>query len=321
MQNRTNKHHHDTLKTAIQWFVALQSEQCSEEQKQAFQVWLSSAPKNAEYYTEAEKLWSQMDSLKSAKIPSLKLARRANHKNRLGKSLVRYSSLAVMILVSGLIWQDYQSPTEYIATGIGEYKQLELADKSKLILNAGTRLQVHVSWLRREVMFLEGEAQFNVTHQALRPFTVKTGNLKITDIGTIFNIRNRPEHKSIAVLEGEVGIAQDGKWRSVSLQAGFSRGFTANGSLLPTEKIDADNANAWIRKRLNFKHTPLSEVAMELERHHPVHFVFKDVRIGKQTISGNFDNQDLNSFLESIEQIYPINIVRKKQTLELSSHH
>ena len=317
----TNKHHQETLKTAIQWFVALQSEQCSEAQKQAFQVWLNSAPKNAECYAEAEKLWSQMDSIKSANIPSLKLVRRANHKNRLRKSLVRYSSLAIMILVSGLIWQDYQSPTEYITTGIGEYKQLVLADKSKLILNAGTRLQVHVSWLRREVTFFEGEAQFNVNHQALRPFTVKTSNLKITDIGTVFNIRNRPEHKSIAVLEGEVAIAQDGKWRSAPLLAGFSRHFNASGSLSPTEKIDADNATAWIRKRLNFRHTPLSEVAMELERHHPFHFVFKDERIGMQTISGNFDTQDLNSFLQSIEQIYPVDIVRKKQTFELSSRH
>jgi transmembrane sensor len=69
-----------------------------------------------------------------------------------------------------------------------------------------------------------------------------------------------------------------------------------------------------------FDHTPLTEVAAELERHHPIHFVFTNPHLAKQTLSGNFDVSDLNPFLQALEQILPIKVSYKKQEIRISAN-
>ena len=307
------------LKIALQWFIALESDSCTQQQRDEFEIWLKQHPQNPIHYQEAQQLWSRLDEVKTKAIADHNSApNNRRHKQR-SKSTTALSALLLAGL--GLAWQDYQSSTDYIATGIGEQKQITLADQSIITLNANTRISTHISWLRRQVDLLEGEAQFQVSHQNFRPFTVNTGPLNIKDIGTIFTIRNRPESRSVVVMEGEVAIHQPGHWFGTALKAGFARRFTQSGELLAIETADPHKANAWLTGKLVFNHTPLAEVSAELERHHPIHFVFLDKNLAQQTITGNFDSRDLNSFLQAISQIYPINIQHKKQQIELSRAH
>ena len=63
------------LKQAIEWFVKLQAETCPPEQRQKFQQWLVKHPGHAEAYTQAQGIWSGLDSLKTESIPGLTQAR------------------------------------------------------------------------------------------------------------------------------------------------------------------------------------------------------------------------------------------------------
>ncbi|MFM8341368.1 MAG: FecR family protein, partial [Methylomonas sp.] len=158
------------------------------------------------------------------------------------------------------------------------------------------------------------------THQPFRPFTVATQVTRIKDIGTIFNVRQRPEGGAISVLEGEVELLSNNHWSGERLSAGFARRINKNGELLAIEKSNPNIASNWTRGRLMFNHTPLTEVVAELERHHPIHFVFTNPRLAKQTLSGNFDVSDLNPFLQALEQILPIKVSYRKQEIRISSN-
>lgn len=314
--NKSDKHQ-QLLKKATEWFVAIRAETCSQEIHSNFQSWLDKSESHKQAYQEVERVWSSMDSLKNTVIPELNAARNSGPVKKIIAKPIAIT--LVMAVMSGFAWQDYQAPTYSFRTGLGEKKQFFLADTSSVTLNSNTNLEIHESWIRRQIYLLEGEAQFTV-HHSWRPFIVSTDSLDIQDIGTIFNVRNRPESKSVTVIEGEVKLYNQKNWLGTHLKKGFSRHFTADGELLGSEHNDEQRAIGWLKGRLVFNHTPLNQVTAELERYHPIHFVFKTPGLAKQTISGNFETSDLNSFLQALSQIYGVHIHRNQQNIEISAN-
>ncbi|MGH8475053.1 MAG: FecR family protein [Methylococcales bacterium] len=304
------------LKKAMQWFVRLQDEGCDQSERSRFQDWLAKSEAHRVAYAEAEKLWSNLDGIKGARVPGLDAARKSRAEARTRSPIVTAVLLA-FTLCGGLWWQDRQAPTAVYSTGIGERRRIDLADGSRIDLNAVTLLSVHLSWIRREVDLRDGEALFDVVHRGLRPFTVLAGDLRIRDAGTRFNVRKRPEGVSVSVLEGEVELNDGRGWNWDRLTAGFRRGLDARGKLSAAQSVREDQAIAWTNGRLIFERTPLREVAAELGRHHPVRFVFAEPGLARETLSGAFDAGDLNPFLNAVEKILPVSVNRKEGIIVL----
>lgn len=301
-----------TFEQAVTWFVALQSQDCNEQQRAEFQQWLLQHESHTAAYAEAEKLWINMDSVKSAPIPKLKARNQRWNAARTGIATLVFAA------ISTGWWLDYSAETITHSTGIGQRRSIELADGSQIELNAKTQLSVRVSWLRREIQLQEGEAIFNVSHEKIRPFTVQAGTLQIRDIGTRFNVRKRQDGTVVSVLEGEVEVKPEHAWLGQNVKAGFSCKMDEDGHLHAIEPANLEQASGWLDGRLTFNHTPLSQVVAELERHHDVHFVFSDVTLRNETLSGAFEAADLNPFLHAIEKILPVRTQRQKQTIVLS---
>ena len=300
-----------TFEQAVTWFVALQSQDCDEQQHAEFQQWLTQHTSHADAYAEAEKLWINLDNVKPS-ILSLKARNQSTHSSR-----ISIASLLLIAVATGW-WLDYSAEIIMHSTGIGQRRSVELADGSQIELNAATQLSVRVSWLRREIQLQEGEAMFNVMHEKFRTFTVKAGTLQVRDIGTRFNVRKRQDGTVVSVLEGEVEVKPEHAWLGQNVKAGFSCKMDENGQLHAIEPANLEQASSWLDGRLVFNHTPLSQVVAELEHHHDVHFVFSDVTLRNETLSGAFEAADLNPFLRAIEKILPVRTQRQKQTIVLS---
>jgi transmembrane sensor len=75
----------------------------------------------------------------------------------------------------------------------GERKSFQLPDGSKVMLNAGSTLGIPTDFnhSRRDI-YLEGEAYFDVTKDAQKPFTIHTSRMDIKVLGTAFNIKAYP---------------------------------------------------------------------------------------------------------------------------------
>ncbi|WP_020483103.1 FecR family protein [Methylomonas sp. MK1] len=305
------------LKQAATWFVELQSEYCNDKRRQAFAQWLLQNPAHQQAYDDIASLWGNLDKLKTREVAGLSAARSARPRIwRNGKTLT--GSLLLAAILSGA-WLDHSAPSMAYQTGIGERQAVLLADGSQLQLNTDTQLRVRLSWWRREIELQQGEAMFNVAHQAWRPFNVHTGNLQIKDIGTVFNVRHDARGTAVSVLEGEVALHAGRSWFGENLPAGFSRKIDQNGHWEKSEKTNPEQVAAWLNGQLLFDHTPLTEVAAELERYHAVRFAFADPALAKQTLSGSFNSTDLKPFLQALEKILPIRVQRQKQTIVLYS--
>ncbi len=306
------------LKRAVEWFVQLQSEQCSLKEQECFDSWMAKNAKHRDAYAEAEKIWANMDDLKFIPIPSLDKARLAKPLKSSAAQLASWAFfLVTTALLGGTSWLEYSAETINYTTQMGEHRRVELADNSHIDLNTDTRVSVRISLLQRNVVLTQGEALFEVSHNRLRPFTVQVGDLAVRDVGTRFNVRKQAKGAIISVLEGEVELNNGRSVINEPLVAGNQRSYTETTGLGQLETVEADQLTAWVNGQLVFRRTSLREVAAELERYHPVQFTFADPKLGQETLSGTFNSDDIDPFLHALETILSVQTKRNGQQIQL----
>ena len=305
------------LKQAVEWFVKLQSEQCSENDRVLFDKWFLKHENHKVAFEQAEQIWANMDDLKFIPLSSLDAARSAKP---IKSKVVKLASCFLFVfstLITGGVWLEHNTEIVIYSTEIGEHRCVDLADNSHIDLNTNTRVSVRMSLLGRKVDLIQGEAQFEVSHNPFRPFTVTVGDLNIRDIGTVFNVRKQVQGAIVSVLEGEVELNNGRNVSNESLVAGNQRNYTEHSGLGILQKVEPEKISAWINGHLVFTRASLSDVIVELERYHNVHFIFYDKNLAKETLSGTFNSSDLNPFLHALETMLPIQVKRNGQQIEL----
>jgi transmembrane sensor len=258
-----------------------------------------------------------MDDLKFMPVPGLAEARSAKPRKSLA---ARLASWAFFILSSALLgggWLEYSAGTINYATRLGEHRRIELTDHSTIDLNTDTRVSVRMSLLQRNVVLTQGEALFEVSHNRLRPFTVQVGDLRIRDVGTRFNVRRQARGATISVLAGEVELNDGQTVVDERLVAGNQRTYSETAGLGRMEAVEVGQIDAWVNGQLVFTQTPLREVMAELERYHPVQFSFADPKLAQETLSGTFNSDDIEPFLQALETILPVRTKRNGQQIQL----
>jgi transmembrane sensor len=99
-----------------------------------------------------------------------------------------------------------------ITTAIGEKKTIQLADGSRLVLNAGSTVRIPKDMAReRKLDIVDGEVFFDVKGNPDVPFTVQSGPLTTTVLGTSFNITayQSLNRISVAVTAGKVSVTRE----------------------------------------------------------------------------------------------------------------
>jgi transmembrane sensor len=158
----------------------------------------------------------------------------------------------------------------------GEYSVI-LSDGTKIYLNAETKLTFPEAFSdhEREVL-LEGEAFFEVAHQAGRPFVVKTPSYNITVYGTSFNVSAYTSDMSshTTLVEGSVGINTD-KGGELKLNPGEQAHFIKTGETLSKRKVDTYVYTAWKNGEFVIANESLGSLMQRLGRWYDfdTHFV------------------------------------------------
>ena len=110
---------------------------------------------------------------------------------------------------------------------------------------------------------VEGEALFEVRHDARDPFVVTAGAVRLLDAGTMFNVVHQARQTRVAVAEGAV-IYSPGA-NEIRLQPGDAMEVT--GSAAPVLKRTApQEVGSWRSGQLFYQEAPLEQVAADLTR-------------------------------------------------------
>ncbi len=198
----------------------------------------------------------------------------------------------------------------------GEYL-LMLSDGSRVWVNSESELRYPVVFGagKREV-FLSGEAYFEVSKDAGRPFIVHAGKTSTVVLGTSFNVKayRGEECTAVTLVEGAVAVsAGSGKCRI----APGEQVRVDNGTLgMERREVDVTAYVSWKEGLFDFDRMPLEELAVQLSRWYDVDFFFASREAAGKRFTGAVKrNRSLRFMLDFIEKTSGVRFEVKGKTV------
>lgn len=200
--------------------------------------------------------------------------------------------------------------------------KVPLEDGSVVTLQPGSTLNyaAHFAQDRREV-YLQGEAFFNVSKNANRPFYVYNNNLVTQVLGTSFNVKvnEHTQQVEVAVRTGKVIVYESSKEINASKTSAKNNGvlltpnqkvvYHANGGHFvttlvdePLPVIDEGPAPVVHKPSFLFEDTPLSQVLESLEKAYNVNIQVENESLNNCPFTGEIADENLFNKLELICQ-------------------
>lgn len=187
----------------------------------------------------------------------------------------------------------------------GERREIIFQDGTKVFLNAGTQISYpqHFGLAERRVM-LNGEAYFEVTPNARRPFVVEIGRAAVKVLGTSFNVKayDTETKVDVVLIEGKVEFS-DGRQQFVMAPSQRLVFDKAEGTVQIFDEENVAHAVLWRKNTLAFRDAPLQEVIATLERWYDVRFEVRDEAAYKSTFSLQTPQLPLPELLDEMQNI------------------
>lgn len=301
---------------AIAWFVRLRSEQCSAEERRAFESWRTQSPVHTIAFDEACALWND-PALGAAAAQRAHASGVAGDNGRASPGSFRWlARLAAAAAVAGVLVTvglqldiPFRLTSDY-NTSTGERQVVQLSDRSTVTLNTRSAISAEFDVASRRVHLLKGEAFFQVAHDAAKAFVVDSRHITTRAVGTEFLVREESEGVRVTVIEGIVELAPDQPgWTPIRLSLGqqVSVGAKGPGSV---HEIDIASATAWLRGRLVVDDMRLGNVLDELRRYHPGTIQVWNSAVNDIRVSGSYNLADPAGVLTTLAQTLPLRMAR-----------
>lgn len=221
------------------------------------------------------------------------------------RRVLAIAAALVLSIGAALVWRAVDTKSERAAqaltTEAGERRDLTLADGSRIELAPGTTIRVAEGYGNPERrVVLEGEAWFDVQHDAARPFRVVAAGTITEDLGTTFSVRARDgEPVRVVLVSGKASFGRSETSGSVELQPGDVALLQRTDSTPTVERgTDITRLVAWRQDRLDFRDAPVREVLTELGRWFAIDFRLSDSTLASRRITHTFAVNDLADALE-----------------------
>lgn len=210
-----------------------------------------------------------------------------------------------------------------IYASLGTRSTILLSDGSKVWLNSGSKLRYPDKFTsNNRVVFLTGEAYFEVQSDLDRPFIVRSNNINVKATGTKFNVQALESEKEIKVslISGKVEVNRQIDTDKNQVLA----------NLIPNQMLTYDTLTgkvqtftgdlyefiAWKDGQLVFRNRPLSEVVKKISQHYNVDIELRGRELQDYRYRATFEEESLNEILKLLQLSSPIRYTEVKRTLQ-----
>ncbi|MBI1682189.1 FecR family protein [Caulobacter hibisci] len=218
--------------------------------------------------------------------------------------------LGAVVMVGGVM----PPRGDLIVGARGVPKPIALADGSAIRLNGQSQVRVELGQRERR-LHLKGEGFFEVAPDKSRPFSVEVDGVRVTAVGTRFNVDQR-QTPAGAVVEVEVfeGVVKvTGRGPSVNVRAGerawVSGGVVRHAALARPER--ETDVPPWAKGWLEFNEATLGSVVEDLERATGVEVTLADPAVGRVLVSGRFAYDDPENALAAMARLHGFKLTRQ----------
>lgn len=200
------------------------------------------------------------------------------------------------------VYTNADSPYE-IKVPAGSRTNIVLPDGTEVSLNAGSVLRYHRGFgIRERNVTLDGEGYFKVAKNAEVPFFVKTNDVQVQVVGTVFNVRayDDDNYVMVSLLEGRVNLSASAN-SVMKLFPNEQALYNKNTGRMEKLKTNASKACDWLDGGLTFENASFADIAHRLERKFQVKISIESERLKAEHFSGSFDsNQNIYDILHEI---------------------
>ena len=206
----------------------------------------------------------------------------------------------------------------------GKRTDVMLSDGTHVWINSGSRLVYPAIFKgkNREV-YLEGEAIFEVTHNADKPFKVLSENQEIEVLGTVFNVSNYPEDEQMTTVlkSGSIKlIYNNDESKSFKITPGTLSSYNNKTSEIKKSKVNVDDYFGWREGYLSLKQQTVDYIASRLSRYYNVEIMIFDEKLSKETFSGKLDlKEDIHKVIDIISETTQMKIIKDKDNIILTN--
>lgn len=287
------------------------SGETSSEEDAMLDEWISEKESNRVYFEQLRQVWDTVAFLDSSArfdwhIPFRQWISRISENGncrRKRMSWLKYACAAcvgAIICLASVILFDRDSAFSVsestasivtVETPVATHTRVVLPDGSVAVLNGGSSISYPAEFKQKERnVAIVGKAYFDVAHNAERPFTVTSGNLKVKVLGTRFTFsdygKSRPA--SVTLIEGKVDV-ELGNDRSFILSPSERLTYDRHSGRTVLSIVDTLSETLWSRGILRFDETPLAEAVYILEESYGQPIELQNETLYAIRVNGQFD--------------------------------
>lgn len=232
-------------------------------------------------------------------------------------SLPQWSRVAAILLIPllslGMSWvYVHNRPAEepvWVECFVpdGETRHILLPDHSEVKVNSGSTLFYPAAFKGKiRTIYLSGEAKFTVSPDKKKPFIVKTNDLSVEALGTVFNISSYPagEKTTASLSEGKIKVEIPSTRKSFILSPQEQIVYDRKTGQSERKRVRMDYVLAWEKGQMVFQGASLYSVVNEIERHYKVKVYLNSKDLSDEKLTVKFvHNETLEEVLYTLQQI------------------
>jgi ferric-dicitrate binding protein FerR (iron transport regulator) len=214
---------------------------------------------------------------------------------------------SITLAIAASVWMYVIAPQQQVIVDNAEnifYGKnfVHLPDGSTVMLNEGAKLQIDFNNKER-VVTLNGEAFFEVYHDARKPFYVKsfTSSMRTKVLGTSFSVSMLPLVNIVSVKTGKVQVTDKDDDYGVVLA---NEALEVNIETKEVKRSRSDEntkATKWTEQFFILDNTPMEKVASLVEKRFKTKMEFANPEVSKCPINAKFYNgEELSDIMDFI---------------------
>lgn len=299
---------------------------------QARQVLLSLNPQPRQLpAANVARIWNHLQD-HVAKTTQLKIKPQHVTERRHLPRWLQVAAVFLGLLLAGIGFWKLQPPAGglvVVTSRYGETRKVILPDHSIVVLNGNSALEYSSHWRQTSTrkVTLRGEAYFDVRHtRNHQRFEVYFSDAaKVEVLGTRFLVTSRPRKTQVVLQAGKVQVALGSQQKER-----LSSGAIAQTLMLPGDLVeirqkaqglhkrkagDAEAFLAFLKHKLIFKDTPLSEVGRVLEDNYGYKITFAEPALAARRFTGSCPHQRIDMLLMAIGKSFHLEIIQHGKSL------
>ncbi|ARF84530.1 iron siderophore sensor protein [Burkholderia cenocepacia] len=296
---------------AVEWWVDRQSGRTDDAFVAALARWRAEDPAHDAAWRHIEAMQGRFGRLAAGL--DAQAAHAALLPQRAGRRAAA-KALAVLLFAGGAAWMAEPARRAAIwpadlRTAVGERRTVTLADRTVVVLDTDTALDVRFDDAARRLRLLRGTIMVTSGHDdrlPARPLVVVTAQGELRPLGTRFAVRQRDGATRVEVFAGAVQV------QPVDASAGMRVIAAGEGADFTRDAIDAPApldpyAAAWTNGMLVASRMRLADLVAELDRHRRGSLRC-DPAVAELRVSGTYPLDDPQRVLDTLAATLPIDV-------------